>query len=731
MLSSIRKYTQEINPKLLEWLFIGPYFFYIVINCLLMTTLPLPSILAPISKLPLVLVLLKFFIDCLNNKVPRVKLLSMITLFLLSLFIWLIADQTMVLYLAILTMGAHDISAKKLLKQHVNVLGSILIVLVILSTVGIIENRVIYRDDGVTARYSFGINYPTDFAALVFYLYALKYVVSDRRCGIGFACLGIGLATFLLVFSHARLDAMVLGLLAITIVLSHYVSGFKQVEKLFIYSFILLFALTIILSFVYRPDNRFLVSINTLLSDRLSLGMQAVQNYDFKLFGQYIALNGFGDFNSNMPYHFIDSSYLQMILRFGVLYSMFYAFAYTKLVNYLYKFEHHALVIILGFFSIHAFLSHHLFNPIYNPLWLLLFADFSDFAIRQPSARKLAVVGQLGDPKTGLGKALNDFSSYADAILEENDVVEIDIIHNKSYFKHLAKLASVDVESFYFTPAGSLGGHLRDLTYLIVMALRGRRIVLHFHNSNFGNVIQRHPLLIGFNRILFKRIDRIILLGQKQRDMFEGLNIPYEKYAFIPNGIDDELFISEEIFNKKNGKRIIYFSNMIAEKGYLHVLEAAKAFKNTDYEFYFSGKFYDETAQEQFIEAIKELPNVVYINGVYGTEKKRLLERMDYFILPSEYKDETLPISMLEAMANALYIIVSPRGVIPEVLNYNTSTLLPEINASEVIDAILDAELPDNYADFEVDTLKERYNSKAILASILRVCLGNKKEDMH
>ena len=68
-----------------------------------------------------------------------------------------------------------------------------------------------------------------------------------------------------------------------------------------------------------------------------------------------------------------------MILRFGVLYSMFYAFAYTKLVNYLYKFEHHALVIILGFFSIHAFLSHHLFNPIYNPLWLLLFADFSDF----------------------------------------------------------------------------------------------------------------------------------------------------------------------------------------------------------------------------------------------------------------------------------------------------------------------------------------------------------------
>ena len=52
---------------------------------------------------------------------------------------------------------------------------------------------------------------------------------------------------------------------------------------------------------------------------------------------------------------------------------------------------------------------------------------------------------------------------------------------------------------------------------------------------------------------------------------------------------------------------------------------------------------------------------------------------MHYFILPTSYKDETLPISMLEAMANALYIIVSDVGVVSEVVNKETTTLLPNI----------------------------------------------------
>lgn len=345
------------------------------------------------------------------------------------------------------------------------------------------------------------------------------------------------------------------------------------------------------------------------------------------------------------------------------------------------------------------------------------------------SIKKIAIVGQLGDPKTGLGKAINDFNNYAIEKLNQKNVSTIDIINNKNFIVHILNILKCKTDAFYFTPAGSLGGHLRDIVYLLIMIFRKKIIILHFHNSHFGKVISSNPLLIWINQFIFKNVDRIIILGNQQKEMFTKLNIPDNKFKVIRNGIDSYLFIDEITFNKKEGTNIIYFSNMKVEKGYLEVLEVAKKMINTAYHFYFSGKFYDEEEENKFRLEIEKLDNVTYINGVYGKDKRQLLEKMDIFILPSNFKDETLPISMIEAMACGLYIIVTDVGVISEVIIPDTSYLLPDKTSESILKAIQQVPKNLSYESHQIERLKEKYKQETILESILNTVLecGNEE----
>ena len=114
--------------------------------------------------------------------------------------------------------------------------------------------------------------------------------------------------------------------------------------------------------------------------------------------------------------------------------------------------------------------------------------------------------------------------------------------------------------------------------------------------------------------------------------------------------------------------------------------------------------------------------NVTYYNGVYGKEKKKLLQKMHYFILPS--KEEALPISMLEAMANGLYIIVSNVGVISEVIEPEASHLL-NINNSEndiqIIEILKNTSLVLENTDFKINEIREKFSNEKIKAEIFCV----------
>lgn len=345
--------------------------------------------------------------------------------------------------------------------------------------------------------------------------------------------------------------------------------------------------------------------------------------------------------------------------------------------------------------------------------------------------KKITIIGQIQNKKTGLGKALNDIVSYAKEKNGLENVEEIDITSNRRFFNHLILILCSKSQAFYFTPSGSRFGAWRDTVYLLAMLFKKQRVICHFHNSNFGNVLESDWLLRFFSKFIYRHIDRIILLGAKQERMFDLLNLPKETFEIIHNGIDDYLFISKELIDRKHAqakKKIIYFSNMIPDKGYQLVLDSTEKLSGENLEFYFSGKFFDEQLQEAFLERISNTSNITYINGVYGKEKGDLLSQMNIFVLPSVYKDETLPISMLEAMASGCYVIVSDVGVISEVVDNETSSLLDKDDlSSEALTETILAVLPTlDQLDYKVDALRERFENRKVQDKILNVIVGEK-----
>ncbi|MCO4525541.1 N,N'-diacetylbacillosaminyl-diphospho-undecaprenol alpha-1,3-N-acetylgalactosaminyltransferase [Streptococcus infantarius subsp. infantarius] len=337
---------------------------------------------------------------------------------------------------------------------------------------------------------------------------------------------------------------------------------------------------------------------------------------------------------------------------------------------------------------------------------------------------RVVFVGQIKNRKTGLGKALNDIIDFTRSKINASNVREIDITNNFKFLVVILKILFEPVDVFYFTPAGSKFGIVRDNFYLILMLIRRKKVVCHFHNSSFGREIENNFFLGAFSSFVYKRVDSIIILGQKQKEMFRRFKLPDSKFSIIHNGIDEELFLNDEkIMSKHNHNHynVIYFSNMLPEKGYRLILESADLLSDkADISFFFSGKFFDKRLEQEFLNRISTLKNVKYINGVYGYDKVKLLHKMNIFVLPSNYKDETLPISMLEAMASGCYIIVSDVGVINEVINPESTTLISKdnLNSKYISNAILEVlpKLPK--LNYRVNELQKDFENQQVQARI-------------
>lgn len=227
--------------------------------------------------------------------------------------------------------------------------------------------------------------------------------------------------------------------------------------------------------------------------------------------------------------------------------------------------------------------------------------------------------------------------------------------------------------------------HLLDMNFYssIVAKMTG---VPHI-STEHGDIHHTSKRMNIKTRIKAKAIarfsDRIVFVSRYTRDRFLSIaNVPKKKIEIIYNGIDLKEYEEPIDVQKKKadvgikeGEFVVgNVSNLYPVKGQIYLLKAAmkviKEIPNTKFLIIGRGELEGKLRREARDLGIES--NVKFLG--FREDVKELLKIMDIFVLSS--LSEGLPLSLIEAMASKVPVVVTAVGGIPEVVDDGIDGLL-------------------------------------------------------
>lgn len=213
-----------------------------------------------------------------------------------------------------------------------------------------------------------------------------------------------------------------------------------------------------------------------------------------------------------------------------------------------------------------------------------------------------------------------------------------------------------------------------------LFALSGRLfsipVIMHIHGGEFMAFYGHSPAPARWLiRFVLEGASRVAVLSVSWQHRLEGISKRL-RFVVLPNPVP----LSGQLVpapTEGRALRFLFLGRLERDKGVFDLVDAF-ALLCRDYAnctLILAGDGDREGVQNRLaslgLEAKVSLPG-----WVSGTDKEALLQAADVFLLPSYI--EGLPVSMLEAMACAIPVIVSRVGSIPEVLEDGRNGLLIE-----------------------------------------------------
>ncbi len=255
-----------------------------------------------------------------------------------------------------------------------------------------------------------------------------------------------------------------------------------------------------------------------------------------------------------------------------------------------------------------------------------------------------------------------------------NFIVLINTILN--IYKLICSLILFKPKIIYLVYSSSKIGILRDYVYLIFIRFFSPKIkiIAHIHSGNYGDYGNRF-----FIMNILRMTDKFIFLNKKLikiRHLLEK-----EKIEIIPNTISEKVFFTDDEIKNKIKKRsmrkelnLIFLGNMLKEKGYLDVLKSLKyiTFRNK-INLYLIGSWKSKKDKNYVENYFKDQINNNFKIKIIGPIDDQLVVKnyltiSDVLLLPSYYKIEAFPISIIEALNSATPVIGTKHAAIPEIV---------------------------------------------------------------
>lgn len=230
------------------------------------------------------------------------------------------------------------------------------------------------------------------------------------------------------------------------------------------------------------------------------------------------------------------------------------------------------------------------------------------------------------------------------------------------FLKIISKLIKIINNSKYDVIQTQLKGADLIIGMLVFFGLIERKKLIASLRNNYdyyyGGSMKNRIIGIFHSFLLKSTYDKIIVISLQDLDRFK--QIFGDKLVVIENGIDYANFKKKKNYDFEKDKiKVAMVGNIKKRKGYDHLIELFEFLKNDkkNYIFNIAGGIEDKKLLEYVLNASKNYKNIeVIYNGKVSDINKFLLKN-DIFLSLSRV--EGLPISVLEAMATKIPIILS------------------------------------------------------------------------
>jgi glycosyltransferase involved in cell wall biosynthesis len=356
---------------------------------------------------------------------------------------------------------------------------------------------------------------------------------------------------------------------------------------------------------------------------------------------------------------------------------------------------------------------------------------------------KITFIGPFPDPVNGCSLANEVLYRYLTSI-DTLSVSKIDTntpdmssetvgsYSNKkvlNFLKKYLKTGSIfGSDVIYTTPGQTFFGILKYAPYYLSCIALNKPYIIHVHGNHLGNeYLSLRGWRKGIFRYFISKAAAGIVLSNSLRKNFTGL-LPEKKVYSVSNFAEDKIALSHKQVKEKQVLKLLYLSNLMIEKGILDLLDALLILKEKDIHFEASiaGKI-EKDIEHVVREKLSQLqPNVKYVGVVHGQKKIDLLSESNIFILPTYYKMEGQPISLIEGMATGNIIITTAFSGIPDIVTTENGFFVEPRNATSIANVLIQVNgqldyLVTRVSAYNIDYVKSNFTQSIFCENIISI----------